>query len=972
MSEPSSSPPKRPRYEKVRELGRHPQNKRVTVLAKDNQTGKPVVIKQFNAASGASSLVADQDRIQALLNLRHPQIPRYLGAYSRQAGFYVVREVSGAKPLSQLPTLKPKQSYQIAIAALTLLQEIHGQAVTLIHGNLHSRNILVDAQLKVYLVDFALAQDQELKPVEDLANLGMALLCNLAQWKFPATDAERDRQIEPIFAQAKSGQYVSSLLWLNWLKKLSQSALLGSQAFASATAALQTLKAVNVLQTTQGVTRSSTAAHAVSPSSSAWIPPGASIEVGGYHLADGMVYVGSKLEGESLYASPDPGLINPQLRVSSQRSHPEAAELDYWPAYHAISPTQRGNYLDWLAQGRRNPTIDSGYLFLFFYGLERRVFRDLFNPDNGQAASLSELKQIIIEVEALYQTYASQTSWLNHAANFLDICRLLVDPNHFAEFQPPLHRTAWQIPLGLKVGLGQRVAAGEPLPADWLLSWYMHSEQARLRTPATRCATEFHTLLRQKYQQQYGAGMVIKPNQTRLKLDYRPASAGFDAPIAIPVGDLPDVTALTAPLTKLQILIDDCTDALDPYSRWLGRNPGSTDARTALALLPAELAQMLEQPEIMSLRQWLTQTLGNRPHVPIAARELLAQWFDYSPTTLTKKEAMTLAQGLANLGYGIEPDVRFGGKTLKASDRLVLFALGAEQMSTPSTAYQQATLTLHLAAAVASADTVAATEQDYLEAHLETTLDLADAERRRLRAHLAWLLQTKPSFRGLKQKLADLTPDAKTEIADLLISVAGADGQVSPQEIKILSKIYPLLGFAAEEIYRHLHQLGSVEMKSAATEPVTVRAGSGLTEGYAIPAPPPEPTKQSVSSSFTLDLEAIAQKQTESAQVANLLGDIFAEDEADSPSAAMAQPELKTVETVAGLDGPHSQFLQAIAGQTHWPREVAETLAEGLGLMLDGALEVLNDAAFEQCDEALTDGDDPIELDPDVLEQLLR
>ncbi|NEO86861.1 MAG: hypothetical protein F6J87_21775 [Spirulina sp. SIO3F2] len=708
-----------------------------------------------------------------------------------------------------------------------------------------------------------------------------------------------------------------------------------------------------------------------------WLPPGKPIKVKGFTLPGGMIYVGTSLKtaADHLYSQNDPCLINPQLRINRQSPDRAGEHMGYWPAYSEIDPACRAAYLLWLAGGRQDPDAYIGYVFLFFYGLERRVLRDFptFKQDYRP-----ELRQISAEVERLLRIYGEQSGSFNgYGSRFLEVCQLFHQTEIPPDYQPPLTCSGLEMPLRLQISLGQRVAAVEPIPVDWLLSWYVHSEQARLRTPATRCATEFQTLLRQKYKQQYGAGMVIKPNKTRLKLNYRPASAGFDAPIAIPVGDLPDVTALTTPLNKLQTLIDDCTDALDPYSRWLGRNSENPDARAALALLPAELTQTLEQPEIMSLRQWLAQTLvqistqAQSPHTAITANDLFAQWFDSPPEKLTKKEATTLAQGLGNLGYGIEPDVRFGGKTLKASDRLIVFALGAEQMSTPSTAYKQATLTLHLAAAVASADTVAAAEQDYLEGHLENTLDLTEAERRRLRAHLAWLLQTQPSFRGLKQKLAGLTPAAKTEIANLLISVAGADGQVSPEEVKILSKIYPLLGFAAEEIYSHLHQLGSTDVTSAATEPVTVRAGSKPAPGYAIPAPPSEPTESAVASGFTLDLEAIAQKQTESAQVASLLDDIFAEDEDDRIPTSVVQPELTTVEKIAGLDGPHSQLLQAIAQQTQWSREAAEALAEELALMLDGALEVLNDAAFEQCDEALTDGDDPIELDPDVLEQLL-
>ncbi|NJN58522.1 MAG: hypothetical protein HC879_14000 [Leptolyngbyaceae cyanobacterium SL_5_9] len=42
-----------------------------------------------------------------------------------------------------------------------------------------------------------------------------------------------------------------------------------------------------------------------------------------------------------------------------------------------------------------------------------------------------------------------------------------------------------------------------------------------------------------------------------------------------------------------------------------------------------------------------------------------------------------------------------------------------------------------------------------------------------------------------------------------------------------------------------------------------------------------------------------------------------------------------------------------------------------LDLMLDGALEVINEAAFDRCDEAVTEGDNPIEVNSDVLRELL-
>jgi TerB-C domain len=57
--------------------------------------------------------------------------------------------------------------------------------------------------------------------------------------------------------------------------------------------------------------------------------------------------------------------------------------------------------------------------------------------------------------------------------------------------------------------------------------------------------------------------------------------------------------------------------------------------------------------------------------------------------------------------------------------------------------------------------------------------------------------------------------------------------------------------------------------------------------------------------------------------------------------------------------------------KVEWQRGELEVIALPLNLMLDGALEVINEAAFDQCDEALIEGDDPFEVNPDVLQELL-
>ncbi|MGD1851559.1 MAG: TerB N-terminal domain-containing protein [Cyanophyceae cyanobacterium] len=419
--------------------------------------------------------------------------------------------------------------------------------------------------------------------------------------------------------------------------------------------------------------------------SARWIPPGQMVEIKGHVIPGGMVYVGQGLKSSHMVHQTDPCLINPNLNVSS-RPYYEVYGLSYHPTYSRITPQHRGAYLKWLAEGRRDRSVPIGYVCLFFYGLERRVLTDypaLSSKDDVDIAA--ELAQIVTEVEGLFKTYGYTSSFGNYASKFLSMCRILQDPESLADLEPSWERKGWELPLEFKVVLGRKVAAGQPISLDWLWNWYIHSDRVQLKTAASRCETEFRTLLKAQYQQQYGEGMVIKPNKRKLEVRYYPVSSGFSTGVTVDVRNMPDVTCLSSPLNRLQALINQCVDVLDPYSRWLGRYGDKSDPKPKLALLPLELIEAVEdkgsRDYIRFLRCWLLKVLGTEKRVVVNGKQLLMLWDAAmeSPDRhekVTKGESTLLIQGLEKLGFGIEPDVRFGGRPLRGDSAVVLFALG--------------------------------------------------------------------------------------------------------------------------------------------------------------------------------------------------------------------------------------------------------------------------------------------------------
>ena len=124
-----------------------------------------------------------------------------------------------------------------------------------------------------------------------------------------------------------------------------------------------------------------------------WVPSGETVVVAGRHIS-GMVYVGTPPSvGESYYRQTCRAYIDPALSVASLPADPQSDDLGYWPSYSDISARCRATYLDWLADGAISKNINVGYVFLYFYGLERRLFVDQPEQD--------EQELIIAEAERL-------------------------------------------------------------------------------------------------------------------------------------------------------------------------------------------------------------------------------------------------------------------------------------------------------------------------------------------------------------------------------------------------------------------------------------------------------------------------------------------------------------------------------------------------------------------------------------------
>jgi tellurite resistance protein len=693
-----------------------------------------------------------------------------------------------------------------------------------------------------------------------------------------------------------------------------------------------------------------------------WIPPGKPIKIAGKDIPGGMLYVGQYLQPAGGYTDIEPSLINPKLKVNFTQPDQYGERMSYWPSYSDIDPACRGAFLNWLAGGRKDHNTNVGYVFIFFYGLERRAFADAKESRSAQ----SEIPLIVKEVRRLLGIYGANGSFNGYANNFLNAVLLMQSPQRVYETRPPEERAGWELPMSLRLGLGQLISEGKPIPAAWACSWVMLHPETRLRTPATRCKDEFQKLFKIRYTAKYGDGMEIKPNKARLKATFRTASHSL-GDIEIPCGDIPDVERLSGPANRLRKFVEECTDALDPLSRFLGRKPDQADSLEALALLPEELLDSTDHPQSSKIQDWLNGQLGDRQKTYVDASELVKMWPSSKEDILTKKETISLAHMLEKFGYGLEPDPRFGGANLQAKGKALLFRLTKDAPKAASQEYRAATVLLHLAASISGADGVVAdSERDHLETYLEDALEMSIGEKTRLRAHLDWLLHSPPGLAGIKKRVESLKEEDKKAIATFCVGVAGADGYIDPSEIKTLTKLYPILGLATDDVFTHIHSMMSVAPVPSVDGPVTVQQANASAKGYAISTQPN--IDEIRSKGVDLDMNMIQTKLKETAEITEILGSIFQEDE---PEKFVAKLVEECVPTIGPLDAAHTKLLKALVKKEEWSRSEFEELAEKYGLLPDGALDFINDAAYEICDEPLCDGDDPILVEMEVVKEIV-
>jgi len=287
----------------------------------------------------------------------------------------------------------------------------------------------------------------------------------------------------------------------------------------------------------------------------------------------------------------------------------------------------------------------------------------------------------------------------------------------------------------------------------------------------------------------------------------------------------------------------------------------------------------------------------------------------------------------------------------------VIFELGepVEQLEDVSPAYRTELFELALATFVAHADSkIVEAERRALREKIDAVSGLTELERKRLHANLEWYLDVPPDMSWLRSKLKDADAEHHLALRAAVVAIAHADSVIQSEEVACIEKIYKALEIDAGLVYADLHA-GDVP-----DGPVRVKAAEAEAPGEQIPDEPKAKTA-------SLDAARIAAIRNDTERVSSVLGEIFSTDEdvRDEATAAHALPS-----SMAGLDPKHAMLVEQIIQREHWTDDEFDEIVGKQGLMPSGALEVVNEWAFDKFDEALLDEYDGYDVSPDIADAL--
>jgi uncharacterized tellurite resistance protein B-like protein len=356
-----------------------------------------------------------------------------------------------------------------------------------------------------------------------------------------------------------------------------------------------------------------------------------------------------------------------------------------------------------------------------------------------------------------------------------------------------------------------------------------------------------------------------------------------------------------------------------------------------------------KHPEIDRLREVASDAAATGGRLDLAKVKLL--WTDWpSDRPLNKGERELLSKALWHAGFIPEPSPSAVGAL---GPEGAVFVAPRTSSSTLEPSYRFAAVTpiVSIAALVVLADGVlTAAERERAKSRLAQLTSIDAGEATRLGLYLDWVLESGSPKVG-KKAFEAVPSELRRPLIRFLAEVAAADGNVAPAEVKEMVRISKALGVPDDEVYTALHSSQSEPHPSAA--PIISRD-----------------TEVPKNDGHGLDMERVADLINRSHMASQILSSVFVEEEA--PPAAPPAPVFDVAPATASEEHSIQRIVEELLTRSEWLSSDFAQMVGRYGKLPSAAYEDLNDAAYDVVGDPLLDGEDPITVDHQVAQELLR
>lgn len=698
-----------------------------------------------------------------------------------------------------------------------------------------------------------------------------------------------------------------------------------------------------------------------------WYPPGEVVNIHGFRIK-GMVYVGDFLPScrtAHLYGrhrEKEPSLITLALDVG--KPNPMAPidtlcqELDDL-SYQRLNPVNRATYLQWLADGRQSDDILFHYVWLFYFGLERRLYWDQNVPN-------AERKVLLEEVFNLYLRFGHIQHFATCALECLQRAAILYPQ------LAPLSRDQL-LTIGLARGdikfsllpkylISEAIKKSEPLGAE-LAYWYgrILSEDKNFSQYRNRELSVYERFIN-NFKELPFKDRTVEPNTTTLSFEFKPANPGMIDCYHSHMGLTDPLSYRSEPIldSAATLYFSACRRALEVHRVKKRQTQSQKDFER---LMNEDDEAFFQDHRINTVFRFLFEALAKDPDRFFRVSELEEVFRPLHPSGIKENDFSAF---LNRLGFTLLPNRKLTGTALHPQFRFCL----VHSVLIDDETIRLWSDVIHVAARfIKNAGLLKEALFDLFDRYCQSDINLTTKQKNYLDLFMKWKLIVDFSNTLPKRTIED--SDLITTILRFWFDCIRLEGVASVKNMKLLAQVIKKW------------QLDIKDFNWITPEPTHIAfhdTGLGETSDFSIPAQPDSNFADEIESDSVsctsenqpelfvksiIDATVFEQKLQETQVAQGILGTIFT-DEA---------PAIETKSESMTSNDPIKALFQTLLTQETWQFEDFEDQCKALDFMPYEALERINDLGFELLDAdypIMSEEDGVVSIDSEMSEALFQ